>query len=930
MKQYIGIDLGTTNSAICSFDGKETRIWKSPEQSDVTPSVIYIDRRGHQFFGRKAFELASGKEENAALLFKRYMGTGKVFHLKDSGVSLTPVECSAMLLKTLFGYLPEEIRNDPETAVVITVPAAFNQMKKDATLEAARMAGIGRIALMQEPVAAVMSVLKKDDREKLFMIYDLGGGTFDVSVARFVGGHVSLLSQGGREMMGGRDMDRWIYTHKILPWLKKSFRLPGDPDAQEKYLKMKRSALFAAEEAKIALSSVPQTQIWMDEGTLQTTDEDGREMYLELTLTREDLQPMIEEMAEESAGLARETIRRAGIPESAVDQIVFVGGPSMYTPLREAVCAKLGIDRGTAVNPRTAVSEGAAIYAETINWENDQFRKKDHIGEETIAGTDPAGRMADPEKRETDESAGGGHAAGSGNREGAGSGHGASGYGGSGHAGSGGSGYGGSGYDGSGGSGYGGSGYDGSGRGGYAGSGEGSGGGHESGRNGGTDITVTIRYEKRTSLSSGKIGVIFSDDQPRTVVLERKAGTGENGDRICSETIRRSGLLSVPLPGPGEYRFLLRFPGADGKDLLPSREVNMTRVLASIEAIPASHSIAVKALNKPGGVPVPVYLVKVNEPLPKSGTLSFRAAIRLVGGSEGALTFSLWEGEIQEPIEDNRYIGTFRIPGTSIQGGVVTVGTEVICNYEMNEAGNLRLGVSIPSVGLQMEEENFYSRYEGQLDFEDTLSLVKETNRLLDRTAQMKMRIVDESLDQVRRTLLEIRQVFSSGTDQEMIIQAESRLRECYRKVAELHIRYANLIRSFDLDRVMEDFEKEKAKATQEEMAAFLNLVEGARYSIDLGSSDFDQQIRELRGVIAHIRWRQDDYIRQLFHMLTLLSGAYTDQSAFEQLRAAGQTCMENGQMDQLRVIVNEMAGLLKPDPEQSVEHMLDEVGIYV
>ena len=257
MRQYIGIDLGTTNSAICSFDGKETRIWKSPEQADVTPSAIYIDGKGHQFFGRRAFEKASSNEKNAATLFKRYMGTGKIFTLEDSGVKLTPVECSAMLLKVLFGYLPEEIRNDPETAVIITVPAAFNQMKKDATLEAAKLAGIGKTALMQEPVAAVMSVLKKDDRERLFIIYDLGGGTFDVSVARFVGGHVSLLSQGGREMMGGRDMDRWIYAHHILPWLKEHFHLPNDPDAQEKYLKMKRSILFAAEEAKIALSAMP-------------------------------------------------------------------------------------------------------------------------------------------------------------------------------------------------------------------------------------------------------------------------------------------------------------------------------------------------------------------------------------------------------------------------------------------------------------------------------------------------------------------------------------------------------------------------------------------------------------------------------------------------------------------------------------------------
>ena len=235
MRHYIGIDLGTTNSAICTFDGTETRVWKSPEQSDVTPSAIYIDKRGHRFFGRRALEMAASAEQNSATLFKRFMGTNQVFELKDSGITLTPVECSAELLKAMFSYLPEEIREDPETAAVITVPAAFNQMKKDATLEAAGKAGIANVALMQEPVAAVMSVLRKDPGEKLFLVYDLGGGTFDVSVARHISGHVSLLAQGGREMCGGRDEDRWIYRNRILPWLSEHFSLPADPEEQEKY-----------------------------------------------------------------------------------------------------------------------------------------------------------------------------------------------------------------------------------------------------------------------------------------------------------------------------------------------------------------------------------------------------------------------------------------------------------------------------------------------------------------------------------------------------------------------------------------------------------------------------------------------------------------------------------------------------------------------
>ena len=158
MKRYVGIDLGTTNSVICTFDGKETQVFKSPEMNDVTPSVIYVDKRGNRFYGRRAYDMAPLNEKNSASLFKRYLGTNMKFTLQ--GQEMTPEECSAEILRVLFGYLPPEIANDPETATVITVPAAFNQMKKDATLEAARLAGIDPVTLMQEPVAAVMSVMK--------------------------------------------------------------------------------------------------------------------------------------------------------------------------------------------------------------------------------------------------------------------------------------------------------------------------------------------------------------------------------------------------------------------------------------------------------------------------------------------------------------------------------------------------------------------------------------------------------------------------------------------------------------------------------------------------------------------------------------------------------------------------------------------------
>ncbi|MCK5665612.1 MAG: Hsp70 family protein [Thiotrichaceae bacterium] len=159
MKNYVGIDLGTTNSAISSFDGENIKLYKSPDQTDVTSSAIFIDKRGNKFVGARAYNNAAMNPDNAATLFKRLIGTSTPINLPAVGITMSPEECSAEILKILFGYLSDDIRNDPETGTVITVPAAFNQMQKDATAAAAEMAGIGNVALMQEPVAAVMSVM---------------------------------------------------------------------------------------------------------------------------------------------------------------------------------------------------------------------------------------------------------------------------------------------------------------------------------------------------------------------------------------------------------------------------------------------------------------------------------------------------------------------------------------------------------------------------------------------------------------------------------------------------------------------------------------------------------------------------------------------------------------------------------------------------
>lgn len=372
MKYYVGIDLGTTNSAISSFDGENVRVWKSKkDQNDVTPSAIYIDKRGKRFYGKTAYLKAAQQPDRCATLFKRFMGTSTKIKIGDE--ELTPEECSAEVLRELYRNLPEEIRESDEVGTVITVPAAFNQMQNAATIEAAKLAGIGNVSLMQEPVAAIMSVMKDRNDDANFLIYDLGGGTLDIAIAESTGGKVNLLAHGGIAMCGGRDFDRIIMNNVVVPWMRKNYHLPDDLKSNPEYQKLMRIATYKTEVAKIELSGDESVNI---EGETGVEDLEGEEVYLDIELTRDTYNQYIDELVMQSIETTRETIEKSGLMVQDIDRIIFIGGPTNYKPLRDKVVLEVGIPGSIEVNPMTAVSEGASIFAESIDWSTQEHGRK--------------------------------------------------------------------------------------------------------------------------------------------------------------------------------------------------------------------------------------------------------------------------------------------------------------------------------------------------------------------------------------------------------------------------------------------------------------------------------------------------------------------------------------------------------------------------
>ena len=846
MINYVGIDLGTTNSAICVYDGVSTKIYKSPEQADVTPSAIYVDKRGHRFYGSKAVSLAAsaGGRNNSATLFKRYMGTNKVFPMGQEEGGETPVECSAELLRHLYGYLPEDIREDPETVTVITVPAAFNQMKKDATLEAASLAGIGRTALIQEPVAAVMSVLKKDRSEKLFLVYDLGGGTFDISVAEHKGGQVSLLAQGGREMCGGRDWDLWLYENKIRPWLLAQFDLASDFDQKKDFETFRRLAILAAEQAKIELSQSETAFIQLDEDKCRYADRQGKELYLDILLERNDLSGLVEEMTETTCAVTRSVMEQAGVRAEDISQIIFVGGPTMYRPLREQICENLHILAGTQINPMTAVAEGAAIYAESIDWSSSFHQRKSSYQKQDLSDS------------------------------------------------------------------------------------------------------VRLHYESRTANEEGQIAFLCSNQNTYTAkVTAVKAAfpvrdtpssisgiTIAAGSEDFSKTItfRGNAVVRVPLGDPGEYTFAISVFDEEGKPVKLSRDtVTITRTLATVQSIPASHSIAIKALDKVSGKAVPVFLIRQNDPLPFAGDISVLAGQRLPAGSEEALLFTLWEGEIEDPVEDNLYIGTYRIPGTMFSSGIISTGDEIRCHYTINESGNLHLGVEIPSVDLKIEERNFYSRNEAQTDVLDTVALLKEANEMLQRSAEFLQTIPDIGLFRLRKSLQNIRMTAQSSEDPEQIQAARNALQEARKELAQVRKRHLKEVRRLDLNKAEAGFKNWEADATVSEKARYKTLTETAELAISYDSSDFETVISEIHRITTNIIWRSDSMVQQIFYNLISGPVGFTDQKQYEALKQKGLASIKKGRFNELRSVVNDLFGLKTKDGTKvDAEKMLEEVNV--
>lgn len=358
-----GIDLGTTNSLIVKYENGEVIIFRNPKgHKDTLPSVVTF-RNERIIVGDKAREFIGRDTQNTFSHFKRKMGTSDKYYVPSLEREVTPIELSAQVLKELknFVHTGENISD-----VVITIPASFDTVQSNATKQAGLDAGFEGIYLLQEPIAACLAYFnsnrQKDREEGLWLVYDLGGGTFDVALVRLKEGELKVIDHEGNNYLGGLDFDIAIVKKLIVPHLKSAGKfLNMEEELQSgsgKHNALFFKLLYIAEEAKIALSSQDSAEI-----EFEATDDEGKVLDMYFTIARVDFERIISEHIAETIDHMREIIERNELSAGDIHEVLLVGGSTYIPAVKDKITTELNIPVNASTDPTVAVALGAGYYA---------------------------------------------------------------------------------------------------------------------------------------------------------------------------------------------------------------------------------------------------------------------------------------------------------------------------------------------------------------------------------------------------------------------------------------------------------------------------------------------------------------------------------------------------------------------------------------
>ncbi len=356
MGKVIGIDLGTTNSCVAVMEGGEPVVIPNSEGNRTTPSVVGISKSGERLVGQVAKRQAITNAENTVTSIKRHMGTD--YKVTLMGTTYTPQEISAMILQKLKAdaesYLGETV-----SEAVITVPAYFTDSQRQATKDAGKIAGLNVLRIINEPTAASLAYGMDKGEEQTVLVFDLGGGTFDVSILELGDGIFEVKATSGNNRLGGDDFDE-----KIIDWMLVEFKKQTGIDLSSDRTAMQRLK-EAAEKAKIELSNVTSTNINLPFITMF----ENTPQHLDLTLTRAKFNEMTADLVEKTMGPTRQALKDAGLTANDIQKVILVGGSSRIPAVQDAIKGLLGKEPFKGINPDECVAIGAAIQGGVLKGE---------------------------------------------------------------------------------------------------------------------------------------------------------------------------------------------------------------------------------------------------------------------------------------------------------------------------------------------------------------------------------------------------------------------------------------------------------------------------------------------------------------------------------------------------------------------------------